>query len=106
MLNPSDFDNNPITAGSNDPYQNPISVQLSETGGSGHVQIVKNGTPTGGTSTTLNYSTDTVAVRYDGGGAPGYYVSVAVSSNNVSPETLVISPMYVTSASPYARVRR
>ncbi len=102
VLNPSDFDNNPITAGANDPYANPITVQLNETGGSGHVQIVKNGTPTGGTSTTLTFSTDTVAVKYDGGGAPGYYVSVAVSSTNVSPETLVISPLYVTSASPYA----
>ncbi|HEV2739841.1 MAG TPA: hypothetical protein VGU66_14790 [Candidatus Elarobacter sp.] len=101
VLNPSDFDNNPITAGANDPYANPITVQLTETGGSGHAQIVKNGTPTGGTSTTLNFSTDTVAVKYDGGGAPGYDVAVAVSSTNVTPETLTISPMFVTSPSPY-----
>ncbi|MDQ6941821.1 MAG: hypothetical protein M3169_04800 [Candidatus Eremiobacteraeota bacterium] len=101
VLNPSDFDNNPITAGANDPYQNPISVQLNETGGSGHATIVKNGTNTSGTSTTLNFSTDTVAVRYDGGGAPGYDVAVTVSSTNVTAETLTISPMYVTSASPY-----
>ncbi|MEA2785935.1 MAG: hypothetical protein QOF71_2039 [Candidatus Eremiobacteraeota bacterium] len=101
VLNPSDFDNNPISAGANDPYANPISVQLSETAGSGHATIVKNGTDTGGTSTTLNYSTDTVAVRYDGGASPGYYISVSVSSTNVTPETLVISPLYVTSASPY-----
>jgi hypothetical protein len=102
VLNPSDYGNNPITAGTNDPYANPITVQLAESGGSGHVQIVKNGTPTGGTSTTLNYSTDTVAVRYDGGGASGYSVLVSVSANNVTPETLTISPLYVTSASPYA----
>jgi hypothetical protein len=101
VLNPSDFGNNPITAGANDPYANPITVQLTETGGSGHVQIVKNGTPTGGTSTTLTFSTDTVAVKYDGGAAPGYDVAVAVSSTNVTPETLTISPMYVTSPSPY-----
>ena len=101
VLNPSDFDNNPISAGANDPYANPITVQLTETAGSGHVQIVKNGTPTGGTSTTLNYSTDTVAVRYDGGASPGYSISVSVSSTNVSAETLVISPLYVSSASPY-----
>lgn len=102
VLNPSDFDNNPITAGANDPYQNPITVQLNESGGSGHATIVKNGTNTGGTSTTLTLSTDTVAVRYDGGGSPGYDVTVSVSSTNVTPETLTISPMYVTSASPYA----
>ena len=102
VLNPSDFGNNPITAGANDPYQNPISVVLNETGGSGHVQIVKNGTPTGGTSTTLNYSSDTVAVKYDGLGAPGYDATVTVSSSGNAPETLTISPLYVTSASPYS----
>ena len=101
VLNPADFDANPITAGANDPYQNPITVQLVETGGSGHVQIVKNGTPTGGASTTLLYSTDSVAVRYDGLGAPGYSAAVNVSSTAVSPETLTISPLYVTSPSPY-----
>ena len=101
VLNPADFDANPITAGSNDPYQNPITVQLTESGGSGHVQIVKNGTPTGGSSTMLNYSTDTVAVKYDGGGAAGYSVDVAVSSTAVTTEHLTISPLYVTSASPY-----
>ena len=101
VLNPSDYGNNPITAGNNDPYQNPISVQLAESGGSGHVQIVKNGTPTGGTSTTLNYSTDTVAVKYDGGAAPGYSATVTVGASGVTPETLTLSPLYATSASPY-----
>lgn len=101
VLNPSDYGNNPITAGSNDPYQNPIGVALNESGGSGHVQIVKNGTPTGGTSTTLNFSTDTVSVQYDGGGAPGYSVAVSVSATGVTPETLTISPLFATSASPY-----
>jgi hypothetical protein len=101
VLNPSDYGNNPITAGSNDPYSNPITVQLTESGGSGHVQIVKNGTPTGGTSTTLTFSNDTVSVRYDGLGAPGYSVLVSVSATNVTPETLTISPLYVTSSSPY-----
>jgi hypothetical protein len=106
VLNPSDFDNNPITAGANDPYANPISVVITEHGGSGHAFVVKNGTNTNGTSTTLTYSNDTVAVQYDGGGTAGaYYISVTVSESNgfnsVTPETLTISPMYVTSASPY-----
>jgi hypothetical protein len=101
VLNPADFGNNPITAGTNDPYQNPITVQLAETGGSGHVQIVKNGTPTGGTSTALNYSSDAVAVKFDGLGAPGYYVTVTVGATNVTAETLTISPLYATSPSPY-----
>lgn len=101
VLNPADYGNNPITAGSHDPYANPITVQLTESGGSGHVQIVKNGTATGGTSTTLNYSTDTVSVRYDGGGAPGYDATVSVSANNVTPETLTLSPLYVSTTSSY-----
>lgn len=100
VLNPSDYGNNPITAGNNDPYANPVTVQLSESGGSGHAQILKNGTPAG-TSATLNHSTDTVAVQYDGGGAPGYDVTVTVSASGVTPETLTLSPLYVTSASPY-----
>jgi hypothetical protein len=101
VLNPADFDANPITAGANDPYQNPVSVQISESGGSGHAQIVKNGTPTGGLTTTLNYSTDTVGVQYDGGAAPGYSVTVTVGASGVTQETLTISPLYVRSASPY-----
>jgi hypothetical protein len=101
VLNPADFDANPITAGSNDPYSNPISVQIAESGGSGHVQIVKNGTPTGVLSTTLNFSSDTVAVQYDGGAAAGYLATVTVGATGVTGETLTISPLYVTSPSPF-----
>ena len=101
VLNPADFGGNPITAGANDPYQNPISVQLTENGGSGHAQIVKNGTLTGGTSTALNFSTDTVAVKFDGGASSGYSIDVVVGATNVTGETLTISPLYVTSPSPF-----
>ncbi len=101
ILNPADFDDNAITAGSNDPYANPITVQINESGGSGHAVVVKNGTPSG-TSATLTKSSDTVSIQYDGGGAPGYDVTVSVSASGVTPETLTISPMYVTTASPYS----
>jgi hypothetical protein len=101
VLNPADFDANPITAGSNDPYANPVSVVISESGGSGHSQIVKNGTPTGGLTTTLNFSTDTVAVQYDGGGTTAYFATVTVGATGVTPETLTISPLHVSTPSPF-----
>jgi hypothetical protein len=98
ILNPSDFDNNAITAGANDPYQNPIGIQLTESGASGHTILIKNGAPSG-TSATLTRSSDTISVQYDGGGFPGYSIAVAVSAGNVTPETLTVSPLYVTSTS-------
>ncbi|MEA2689795.1 MAG: hypothetical protein QOD51_2402, partial [Candidatus Eremiobacteraeota bacterium] len=102
VLNPADFGDNAISAGANDPYQNPISVTLAETGGSGHMHLVKNG-DNAGFSATLNLSTDSIAVSYDGGGSPGYDGTVTVSAAGVSPsETLVISPLYVTSSSGFA----
>ena len=101
ILNPADFDDNAITAGNNDPYQNPITVQITESGGSGHAQVIKNGVASGA-SATLSKSSDTVAIQYDGGGAPGYDASVSVGAAGVTPETLTISPMYVTSTSTYA----
>jgi hypothetical protein len=100
VLNPSDFDDNPITAGTNDPYANPIAISLVESGGSGHAVLVKNGTA-GGTSVTLTSSTDTVAVQYDGAGSAGYSVALTVSASSVSPATMRVSPMYVTSTSSY-----
>ncbi len=100
VLNPADFDDNPITAGTNDPYANPIGIALVESGGSGHSILIKNGTASG-TSATLTHSTDTIAVQYDGGGATGYSAAITVSATSVSPATLTVSPMYVTSSSPY-----
>ena len=35
VIAPTDFGSNPITAGTNDPYANPITVAVSETGGTG-----------------------------------------------------------------------
>jgi hypothetical protein len=102
VLNPADFGNNPISASGNDPYQNPITVTLAESGGSGHMHLVKNG-DNAGLSTTLTYSNESISVSYDGGGTAGYNATVTVSAAGVTPsESLLISPLYVTSGSTYA----
>ncbi len=105
VIDPSDYGNNPITAGSNDPYANPIVVSLSEAGGSGHASLSLNG-GAGASSVTLTTSSDTVAVQYDGGGAVGYGASVTIAAPSVSgaggaSETVAVSPLFV-SASTYS----
>ncbi|HET9030826.1 MAG TPA: hypothetical protein VFN49_11695 [Candidatus Aquilonibacter sp.] len=96
---PTDFGNNPIVAGTSDPYANPIAVSLSETGGSGHMHLVLNGSPSG-TSATLTTSSDSISIAYDGGGSAGYSAAVTLSASGAASETLAVSPMFVTSTSP------
>lgn len=89
---PADFDNNPITAGPNDPYSNPIQVTLTETGGSGNSTLILNGTSVG-TTASVSHSTDTLSLSYNGTGSPGYGVSVSISATGVTPQTLQVSPL-------------
>lgn len=73
-------------------YATPISVSLAESGGSGHTQLVLNGTPVG-SSASLSSSSDTLALAYDGGGAPGY--TTATSFGGVT-GSIRMSPLYVS----------
>lgn len=93
-FNPKDFGNNKITAGQNDPFANPINVTLTETGGNGHAVLVLNGSGTG-SSAKIKFSNDTLAVRYDGGGKPGYTVQVQMAANGAPSEMLQVSPLIV-----------
>jgi len=102
VIDPVDFDNTPITAGANDPYANPIAVSVSETGGSGHSQLVYNGANSG-SSATLLHSSDTIALSYDGGGAPGYSAVVSLSTNGAGTYNVQISPMFVALGSAVER---
>lgn len=83
----TDADGNPIT-GSN-PYTSPIAVSLTESGGAGLTVLTVNGVSEG-TSATLNSPADTLALQYDGGGAPGYS-----TVTNVAGTSLTMSPMFV-----------
>ncbi len=82
-----DADGHAIT-GSN-PYATPISVTLTESGGSGHTVLTVNGAAVG-TTATLTSPVDTLALQYDGGGAPGYTTTTTIGGTSV-----VMSPMYV-----------
>ena len=100
IVNPTDFSNNTITAGVNDNYSNPITIAVTETGGSGHLTLSLNGTPSG-TSVTLTQSSQTLGISYDGGGTPGYYATITASATGITPKSFNVVPMYVTSASQY-----
>ena len=100
VVTPQDFDDNPIVAGQNDPYSNPIAVTLTESGGSGHATLLFDGKPTTG-SATLTQSSDTVAVTYDGGGTAGYNATLALSATGVTPQSVQLSPIYLASTSQY-----
>jgi streptogramin lyase len=99
-LAPTDYANEPIVAGVNDPYSNPITLALTEVGGTGHVSLRLNGSNVGASATVLR-SSDAVQVSYDGGGSAGYYATVAISASGVATSTINVSPMFVVMSGPY-----
>jgi hypothetical protein len=88
-----DVDGNVISAGQNtatngsvsqtDTYANPITLTVTEHGGTGHTTLALNGGSTSN-AITLTKSTDTFGVSYDGLGSTGYYVTIAASASGVS----------------------
>ena len=104
VIDPRDFGNKKITAGTSDPYANPITVTLTESGNpTSHAQLLKNGTATG-SSAVLKYSSDTIALQYDGMGKPGYTTSVSLKAKSVPAMSAVVSPLYVTASSIRTRI--
>ncbi|HTU70796.1 MAG TPA: hypothetical protein VMF11_10815 [Candidatus Baltobacteraceae bacterium] len=92
VIAPTDFGDNPITAGQNDPYANPITVAISESGGSGHASVsLDGGSPS--SSVLVTKSTDSVTVDYDGGGAPGYSFTITLSASGVSSQSSTLAPL-------------
>jgi virginiamycin B lyase len=92
VIAPTDFGNNPITAGTNDPYANPITVAITESGGSGNATLSLNG-GAASTSVLVTKSTDSVTVNYNGGGAPGYSFAITLSANGVSSQSSTVAPL-------------
>lgn len=95
VLAPTDFGNQPIVAGTNDPYANPITVTLAENGGSGHATLLFDGATTGSSSVTLSHSNDTVTLQYDGGGSPGYGFTITASASGVTPSSTSVGPLFI-----------
>ena len=99
MIGPTDFGNNPITAGTSDPYANPITVAVSETGGTGNATLSLNGGPAS-SSVQVTKSADSLALNYDGGGAPGYSFTVTLSASGVSSQSSTIAPLIASIGGP------
>lgn len=92
VIAPTDFGNNPITAGTNDPYANPITVAIAENGGSGNASLSLNG-GAATSSVQVTKSTDSVTVNYNGGGAPGYSFTMTLSASGVSSQSSTVAPL-------------
>lgn len=97
VVNGRDFGNVKIKAGTNDPYSNPITARLTESGdnGSNHSTLQLNG-GTAGTKAVLTQSTDSLQLNFDGTGRPGYTATVTFSATGAPDQTIEISPLYVT----------
>jgi phospholipase C len=91
-----DADGNVITA---DPYLYPITVSVTETNGSGHTRLSLNG-GTASSSVTVTQPSDAVVVLYDGDGSasPPYYAKLSVATTGVYPQTVQVSPLFVTTS--------
>ncbi len=92
VIAPTDFGDNPITAGANDPYANPITVAVTESGGSGYASLSLNG-GAASSSVLVTKSTDSVTLNYTGGGVPGYSFTITLSASGVASQSSTIAPL-------------
>ncbi|HTV93128.1 MAG TPA: hypothetical protein VMG98_10460, partial [Verrucomicrobiae bacterium] len=92
VIAPTDFGNNAITAGASDPYANPITVAITESGGSGYASLSLNG-GAASSSVQVTKSTDSVTLEYTGGGPPGYSFAIALSASGVTTQSSTIAPL-------------
>jgi hypothetical protein len=93
---PTDASGNPVS-GTNGALATPVSVTLGESGGNGNAVLVYNGL-TSGANATLKSANDTLAVAYNGAGSAGYAATVTFNASGIPASTLVIAPLYVSSA--------
>jgi virginiamycin B lyase len=92
VIAPTDFGDNPITAGTSDPYANPITVAVTESGGSGYASLSLNG-GAASSSVQVTKSTDSVSLNYTGGGVPGYSFTITLSASGVVSQSSTIAPL-------------
>jgi hypothetical protein len=99
-----DSDGNIIIAGANtvvngtssqtDTYANPITVTLTENGGTGHASLSLNG-GVAQPSVIVTKSSDVVALTYDGLGLAGYSPSLAAAAQGATGASAAVSPMFL-----------
>jgi sugar lactone lactonase YvrE len=93
-LSALDAGGNTIVAGASDPYENPITVSVQESGGSGFTFVSLNG-GANSPSVSVTQSSQTVSVNYISGSPSGYSASVTESASGVTPiAALSITPVY------------
>ncbi|HUA10362.1 MAG TPA: hypothetical protein VMA98_13930 [Candidatus Acidoferrales bacterium] len=92
VIAPTDFGDNPITTGANDPYANPITVAVTESGGSGFASLSLNG-GAASSSVQVTQSSDSVTLNYSGGGPPGYSFTIVLSASGVSSQSSTVAPL-------------
>lgn len=80
-----DADGNAITGGPTDAYANPITLTASDTGGNHTTLSLNGGAPA--SSVTTSQSSDVVTVAYDGGGAAGYFATIAANASGATQAT-------------------
>ncbi len=88
-----DAGGNLIVAGSADPYNNPVTVSVNETGGSGYTFVSLNG-GANSPSVSVTQSSQTISINYVGGSPSGYSATVTESATGVASVTaLMITPL-------------
>ncbi|HTA40212.1 MAG TPA: hypothetical protein VK760_14105, partial [Candidatus Acidoferrales bacterium] len=104
-IDPEDYGNDPIAAGTNDPFANPIVVSISETGVSGHAWLTV-GESTPQQQVTLSKSSDlsNLVLHYDGMSTPGYALSATIAAPKFNGTggagaTLLVTTLDVSSVS-------
>lgn len=101
IVDPEDFGNKPLSAGSKDPFANPIVVSVKEFNGTGHISLSLDG-GSASAKVTVSKSTDRVALTYDGLGGQFYGATVtlnapAVQFDGGATETMNVSPLILVS---------
>lgn len=102
-----DVDGNTIVAGTNtvtngtasqtDTYANPITVSVTESGGSGHAKLSLNGGASQ-TAVTVTKSSDAVTFNYDGNATGTYFATVATSASNATGANARVSALFLSGA--------
>ncbi len=92
-VTPLDADNDTILATSADPYMNPVTISVTDTGS--HMRLSLNG-GAASSSVTSTALSDRITATYDGLGARGYFATVALAANAAAGASETLDSFYVS----------
>ena len=90
-----DADLDTILAGSADPYLNPVTIAVADTGGAHVLLSLDGGTPA--KSVVSTKLSDRLTAVYDGDGAAGYSATVTASATGTSPASETLDSFTISS---------